>query len=107
MQQWEYAFLTLERAVYDQDTGPKAKLTYTHSDEAEEIAGSQFRGTIRRLGDEGWELVSITTSTARIWGGAGGSQEGPSTVELVQTARDQTFCFKRPQQSSQGETKPT
>ena len=62
MPQWEYAFLTLERAVYDQDTGPKAKLTYTHSDDAEEIAGSQFRSTIRRLGDEGWEAVRVRPS---------------------------------------------
>jgi hypothetical protein len=52
MQHWEFAMLTWG--------GGETQVGFTHHESWRHQAGEEFWEIMRRLGDEGWELVSTT-----------------------------------------------
>lgn len=51
MQRWEFALLSWGAGL--------TEVGFTHHDSWRELPGEEFWDTLRRLGDEGWELVSV------------------------------------------------
>ncbi|MCC7104263.1 MAG: hypothetical protein IT307_03905 [Chloroflexi bacterium] len=50
MQAWEFALLSWGREL--------TEVGFTHHDTWRGLSGSEFWDVLRRLGDEGWEMVS-------------------------------------------------
>jgi hypothetical protein len=55
MQQWEYAYLS-----YYAGMGKRREVQFTNGEVWDKIP-NDFVGTLRRLGDQGWELVLDST----------------------------------------------
>lgn len=56
MQRWEFALLTWSRE--------KTEVGFTHHESWRSLAPEDLWDTLRRLGDEGWEMSSATEEPA-------------------------------------------
>ena len=57
MRSWEYALLTW--------SSDETKVGFTHHESWRKLNGEEFWDVLRRLGDEGWEMVSVLEEPAR------------------------------------------
>jgi len=56
MQRWEYA------QVHFQTGAPTFRITYSHRADRTDSPADRFWATIQELGDQGWELVSVSAA---------------------------------------------
>jgi len=56
MQRWEYA------QVHFQTGAASFRITYSHQADRVDSPADRFWATIRELGDQGWELVSVSAA---------------------------------------------
>ena len=98
MQKWEYAELVWYDSVTSEDEEDEedddevsGTLSFSHREEAEEFGEGAFWDTMRRLGDEGWELVSTHAHRTRL-------ESGPSIDRgiTIKTRTETVYLFKRP-----------
>lgn len=89
MQRWEYQTLLRTRGFGQDPRNPKA----------EWMAGNDWSHNVNevlaKLGDEGWELVSVTPRS-RYLGGYHGGNVGWSTHDYAGFTNEEVWVFKRP-----------
>jgi hypothetical protein len=56
-QQWEYAEFFFQGGV-----GKHRTVRFTHQEDWTKIGGDELVATLRRLGEEGWEMVTHSTT---------------------------------------------
>ena len=88
MARWEYARLE------SSDNG--ISVVFTHRQAWTGLAPESFFDTLRRLGDEGWELVTALPLAAHATYEGGPPETAPRTMHL-QLVTDRWLVFKRPQ----------
>jgi hypothetical protein len=106
MTKWEYARLE------SRETG--VNVVFTHRKPWVGLSPDSFFETLRRLGDEGWELVSALPLAAEVVPAAGGQQDDkerpatgvtgaagsptvPAGAMSLHVGTDRWLLFKRPQ----------
>jgi hypothetical protein len=92
MNRWEYARL--------ESTAKGVNVVFSHREAWTEIAPDAFFDTLRRLGDEGWELVSAMplAAAADFESDSRSHPSGPLLQRMrLRLDTDRWLVFKRPQ----------
>jgi len=114
MQKWEYLYILKARGLADRKkgeywVGPDDWINSVMSPMGvEKWEGDNFVDLLNRLGDQGWELVSVSPRSDVVgglstiagamssWGGTGVGQTTGSTVDLAGFTGGEIWAFKRP-----------